>query len=162
MSQMSDEDKQNLIMELDVHRGEDRPWYGFQTMEPPISPSQEGRFESVRLSLRRGVHCKICLSNHCNIDRPLFFQYPLARRHCISHMMADLKYFKLQIFIILFHRARAEMLISPRALTLTTSQVLYLLTFWTKKNLIWLYSPVTNQMAKERLGTADLSWPSSL
>lgn len=56
--QLSDEEKQNLITELDVLYGEDRPWYGFEKLEPATTPRKEGRYESVYLTYRRGVKRK--------------------------------------------------------------------------------------------------------
>lgn len=55
MSFLSDEQKRNIVTELDLLFGDDRPWYGFERLEPPTTPSQEGRMESAWLTYRRGV-----------------------------------------------------------------------------------------------------------
>ncbi|KAH8116363.1 Metallo-dependent phosphatase [Phellopilus nigrolimitatus] len=55
MSDLSTDEKQNLITELDVLFGEDRPWYGFERIEPPTTLGQEGRTDSGWLTYRRGV-----------------------------------------------------------------------------------------------------------
>lgn len=58
MNEMNAEEKANLITEVDVLFGEDRPWYGFEKIEPPVTPEKEGRQESVYVTYRRGVQCK--------------------------------------------------------------------------------------------------------
>ncbi|EGN95034.1 hypothetical protein SERLA73DRAFT_125374 [Serpula lacrymans var. lacrymans S7.3] len=55
LREMSAEEKQQLVTEVDVLYGEDRPWYGFEKLEPAITPEQEGRLESVWMTYRRGV-----------------------------------------------------------------------------------------------------------
>ncbi|KAI5122495.1 hypothetical protein M0805_001403 [Coniferiporia weirii] len=55
MSFLSSNQKQNIITELDVLFGDDRPWYGFERLEPPTTPEQEGHLESAWLTFRRGV-----------------------------------------------------------------------------------------------------------
>lgn len=55
MSNLSNEEKQNIITELDVQFGDDRPWYGFDELKPPVKSGEEGRFETSWLTYRRGV-----------------------------------------------------------------------------------------------------------
>ncbi|THH09733.1 hypothetical protein EW145_g1812 [Phellinidium pouzarii] len=55
MSYLSSDMKQNLITELDVLFGDDRPWYGFERLTPPTIPGQEGRVDSAWVTYRRGV-----------------------------------------------------------------------------------------------------------
>ncbi|KAG8215016.1 Metallo-dependent phosphatase-like protein [Butyriboletus roseoflavus] len=55
MQEMSVEDKDNIITEIDVLFGEDRTWYGFEKLEPPVTPEQEGRMSSVYVTYRKGV-----------------------------------------------------------------------------------------------------------
>ncbi|KAG2346718.1 Metallo-dependent phosphatase [Suillus weaverae] len=55
MNEMNAEEKANLLTEIDVLFGEDRPWYGFERVEPPVTPEKEGRLESVYVTYRRGV-----------------------------------------------------------------------------------------------------------
>lgn len=71
LSQMSQQEKQNeLVTEIDVLFGEDRPWYGFERVEGPAFQGQEGAAEqSVWLTYRRGVkrkHSVICMSSLAN------------------------------------------------------------------------------------------------
>lgn len=58
MSYLSSEEKSNLITELDVLFGDDRPWYGFEKIHPPTTEGKEGRLESAWLTYRRGVKRK--------------------------------------------------------------------------------------------------------
>ncbi|KAL5537002.1 DCR2 [Sanghuangporus sanghuang] len=55
MSYLSSEEKSNLITELDVLFGDDRPWYGFERFEPPTTEGKEGHVESAWITYRRGV-----------------------------------------------------------------------------------------------------------
>jgi len=55
MNEMTAEEKANLITEIDVLFGEDRPWYGFEKVEPPVTPETEGKVDSVYVTYRRGV-----------------------------------------------------------------------------------------------------------
>lgn len=65
------ERQEELITELDVTYGDDRPWYGFEKLYPPIQSTQEGRIESVSLTYRRGVRRKFYL--HPPFSSCLFF-----------------------------------------------------------------------------------------
>jgi len=58
MNEMTAEEKANLITEVDVLFGEDRPWYGFEKVEPPVTPENEGKVDSVYVTYRRGVKRK--------------------------------------------------------------------------------------------------------
>jgi len=55
LSNLTSEEKSNLITELDVLFGSDRPWYGFEKLEPATTTEQKGRLESAWLTYRRGV-----------------------------------------------------------------------------------------------------------
>lgn len=59
MQEMSAEEKNNIITEIDVLFGEDRAWYGFEKLEPPVTPEQEGRISSVHMTYRKGVVRKL-------------------------------------------------------------------------------------------------------
>ncbi|KAI0072805.1 Metallo-dependent phosphatase [Panus rudis PR-1116 ss-1] len=54
LRQMSDADKQNMITEIDVMFGDDKPWYGFEKVEPPAAP-QQNFAAGVWVTIRRGV-----------------------------------------------------------------------------------------------------------
>jgi hypothetical protein len=57
LSQMNAQERQeDVITELDVLFGEDTPWYGFEKLDPPTTPEEEGRVEAVSLTYRRGVN----------------------------------------------------------------------------------------------------------
>lgn len=55
LNEMSSEERQHMITEIDVLFGEDRPWYGFEKVEPPVTPEKERILESVYVTYRRGV-----------------------------------------------------------------------------------------------------------
>ncbi|EJD07471.1 Metallo-dependent phosphatase [Fomitiporia mediterranea MF3/22] len=55
MSYLSTEEKSNLITELDVLFGDDRPWYGFEKLDPPTTEGREGHLDTAWLTYRRGV-----------------------------------------------------------------------------------------------------------
>lgn len=55
MSYLSSDEKTNLITELDVLFGGDRPWYGFERFDPPTTEGKEGHVESAWITYRRGV-----------------------------------------------------------------------------------------------------------
>lgn len=55
MSFLSSEEKSNLITELDILFGDDRPWYGFERIQPPTTEEKPGHLESAWLTYRRGV-----------------------------------------------------------------------------------------------------------
>ncbi|KAG1878635.1 Metallo-dependent phosphatase-like protein [Suillus tomentosus] len=55
MNEMNAEEKSSLITEVDVLFGEDRPWYGFEKIEPAVTPEKEGQLDSVYVTYRRGV-----------------------------------------------------------------------------------------------------------
>lgn len=58
MQEMSTEEKNNIITEIDVLFGEDRPWFGFEKLEPPVTPEKPGHISSVFVTYRRGVKRK--------------------------------------------------------------------------------------------------------
>ncbi|TDL23728.1 Metallo-dependent phosphatase [Rickenella mellea] len=55
LNDLTMDEKNNLITELDVLSGDDRPWYGFEKLEPPTTISKGGTAVNVWLTLRRGV-----------------------------------------------------------------------------------------------------------
>lgn len=59
MQQMSAEEKNSIITEIDVLFGEDRAWYGFEKLEPPVTPEKEDRIASVHVTYRKGVKRKL-------------------------------------------------------------------------------------------------------
>ena len=59
MGEMNAEEKNNIITEIDILFGEDRPWYGFEKLEPPVTPEEEDRVSSVYVTYRRGVKRKL-------------------------------------------------------------------------------------------------------
>jgi hypothetical protein len=54
LQDMSDDERQSLITELDVVYGDGDPWYGFERLSPPTT-EKSARAESVSLTMRRGV-----------------------------------------------------------------------------------------------------------
>ncbi|KAG2011738.1 phosphatase DCR2 [Coprinopsis cinerea AmutBmut pab1-1] len=54
LSQMSDDEKANLITEIDVLYGDDVPWYGFERLEP-ATMEKKGKVQSTYVTYRRGV-----------------------------------------------------------------------------------------------------------
>ncbi|KAJ3759333.1 Metallo-dependent phosphatase-like protein [Lentinula raphanica] len=55
-SDMTPEDKNNIITEMDVLFGEDVPWWGFEKLEPPTTYRKEGITEGTYITIRKGVH----------------------------------------------------------------------------------------------------------
>ncbi|KAG7093566.1 hypothetical protein E1B28_007236 [Marasmius oreades] len=54
-SQMTAEERADLITEMDVLYGDDVPWYGFEKLDPPTLAAEPGKVESTRIIIRRGV-----------------------------------------------------------------------------------------------------------
>jgi len=54
LQDMSDDEHQSLITELDVLYGDGEPWYGFERLSPPTT-EKSARSETVSISMRRGV-----------------------------------------------------------------------------------------------------------
>jgi hypothetical protein len=55
------EKQEDLVTELDVLFGEDRPWYGFERLDPPVIPEVQNQVESVWVTYRRGVKREFCV-----------------------------------------------------------------------------------------------------
>lgn len=56
LSEMSASERSELITEIDVTYGDDRPWYGFERLERPVATKDEkSKLESVWLTVRKGV-----------------------------------------------------------------------------------------------------------
>ncbi|CAL1715541.1 unnamed protein product [Somion occarium] len=71
LRQMSDDEKRNIITEVDVLFGDDKPWYGFERLEPPVARvpptapplhfSREGKFKILQIAdLHFSVTAGIC------------------------------------------------------------------------------------------------------
>jgi len=54
LQDMSDDERQSLITELDVVYGDGEPWYGFERLSPPTT-EKSARSESVSITMRQGV-----------------------------------------------------------------------------------------------------------
>ncbi|KAH9990180.1 Metallo-dependent phosphatase [Russula vinacea] len=54
LQDISEDERQSLITELDVVYGDGDPWYGFERLSPPTT-EQSARGESVSITMRRGV-----------------------------------------------------------------------------------------------------------
>ncbi|KAF9266823.1 Metallo-dependent phosphatase [Marasmius fiardii PR-910] len=54
-SEMTAEERMDLITEMDVLYGDDVPWYGFEKLNPPTLEGIPGKVESTRITIRRGV-----------------------------------------------------------------------------------------------------------
>ncbi|KAH8103804.1 Metallo-dependent phosphatase [Cristinia sonorae] len=52
--EMSATEKRQLITEIDVTYGDDKPWYGFEKLEPPVAQG-DSKAETVSLTIRHGV-----------------------------------------------------------------------------------------------------------
>ena len=54
------ERKNNIITVIDVLFGSDQPWYGFEKLERPVAPKNEGKkWENVWLTVRKGIKREI-------------------------------------------------------------------------------------------------------
>lgn len=101
LSNLTSEEKSNLITELDVLFGSDRPWYGFEKLEPATTTEQKGRLESAWLTYRRGVKRNLTLnlitcSNHllssCTSSSATAF---FSKRHLQGHANCRSSFFRL-------------------------------------------------------------------
>ena len=63
MSNLSADEKKEIITEIDVLFGDDQPWYGFEELLPSVIPGQEGHVETSWITYRRGV--KSTYAIHC-------------------------------------------------------------------------------------------------
>ena len=54
LAEMSDDERQSLITELDVTYGDGDAWYGFEKLSPATSEGSS-RTETVSVAIRRGV-----------------------------------------------------------------------------------------------------------
>lgn len=54
LQDISEDERQSLITELDVVYGDGDPWYGFERLSPPTT-EKSARGESVSITMRRGV-----------------------------------------------------------------------------------------------------------
>ncbi|KAI0054414.1 Metallo-dependent phosphatase [Artomyces pyxidatus] len=55
LQEMTTEERQELITEVDVLFGDGEPWFGFEKLEPATTEAQQGRRENVWVTYRRGV-----------------------------------------------------------------------------------------------------------
>jgi len=58
LQDMSNDERQSLMTELDVLYGDGEPWYGFERLSPPTT-EKSARSETVSVTLRRGVKCAL-------------------------------------------------------------------------------------------------------
>ena len=56
---MTSEERNNMITEIDLHFGDDVPWYGFEKVEPPTLGGEPGQVESTWITIRRGVKSEL-------------------------------------------------------------------------------------------------------
>ena len=56
LREMSSAEKSQLITEIDVTYGDDKPWYGFERLERPVaSPLEITNTQAVWLTVRKGI-----------------------------------------------------------------------------------------------------------
>lgn len=67
LAEMSDNERQSLITELDVTYGDGDAWYGFEKLSPATSEGSS-RTETVSVAIRRGV--KRALHAFCQYNPP--------------------------------------------------------------------------------------------
>lgn len=70
LGEMGTEEKQQIITEIDVLYGEDRPWYGFEKVEPPVTSPKVDMIEGVYVTYRRGVKRKY---DRCFLSKLILF-----------------------------------------------------------------------------------------
>jgi hypothetical protein len=75
LADMSDDERQSLITELDVIYGDGDPWYGFEKLTPPTTEKSANR-ESVSISIRRGVKRALCSLQELPSLTSFFFLAP--------------------------------------------------------------------------------------
>ncbi|KAK1221102.1 Phosphatase dcr2 [Marasmius sp. AFHP31] len=54
-AEMTSEERNSMITEIDLLFGDDVPWYGFEKVEPPTLEGEPGKVESTWITVRRGV-----------------------------------------------------------------------------------------------------------
>ncbi|KAL0570041.1 Phosphatase dcr2 [Marasmius crinis-equi] len=54
-AEMTPEERDSMVTEIDILFGDDTPWYGFEKLDPPTLAGEPGKWESTRISIRRGV-----------------------------------------------------------------------------------------------------------
>ena len=69
LQDMSDDERQSFITELDVVYGDGEPWYGFERLSPPTT-EKSARSESVSVTMRRGVKRAFFFSLNVNVWFP--------------------------------------------------------------------------------------------
>lgn len=97
--EMTAEEKQSLITEIDVTYGDGNPWFGFEKLSPATTERQEGLRENVWLTYRKGVKGMYFVDVNCSIVYQLCELQPfLAPRRCTSLGMVDSRSCKSPIF----------------------------------------------------------------
>ena len=71
LADMTDDERQSLITELDVIYGDGDAWYGFERLSPPTT-EKTTRAESVSITIRRGVK-SACVRVGQYTSRLIFF-----------------------------------------------------------------------------------------
>ncbi|KAJ8095182.1 Phosphatase dcr2 [Marasmius tenuissimus] len=54
-AEMTSQERNSMITEIDLLFGDDVPWYGFEKVEPPTLEGEPGKVESTWITVRRGV-----------------------------------------------------------------------------------------------------------
>jgi hypothetical protein len=93
MRDMTAQEKQeDVITELDVLYGADRPWYGFEKLEPSVTV-ESAKVSSEWITYRRGVKSMSANSLRFFVLTSSL-QDRLLLRPFTSHAMGDSKFFK--------------------------------------------------------------------
>ena len=106
LNEMSTEERQQMITEIDVLFGEDRPWYGFEKLEPAVTPEKEGILDSVYMTYRRGVKGEW---DRCWRDAISLYSHCLAVPHAPPlHFSQDGKFKILQVADLHYSVSRGD------------------------------------------------------
>lgn len=159
MSFLNESQKQNIVTEIDVLFGDDRPWYGFEKLDPPTTPGQEGRMESAWLTYRRGQ--KGTSYTYTKQHHLTSVKYLHAPHRFTSLATEPSRLCRSPTCTIQCPKANAVMCPSPPAQHRTTLPTHYWRMRLMKRNRIWSFSREISSMDREPHGTHVQSLRSS-
>lgn len=144
VKEMSVQEKQeDLITELDVLYGADRPWYGFYKLEPSVT-IESGRVSSEWITYRKGVKRAFFASPQIFAVLICYLQDHPSHHPFTSHTTVDSKFSRLPTCTFPLRTLTAETAFYLPAKTRTTSHPHSLATSSTRKSQIWSYSQAIN------------------
>ena len=142
--EMTTQEKQeDLITELDVLYGADRPWYGFDKLEPSVT-IESGRVSSEWITYRKGVKRAFFASPEVFVVLTYYLQDHPPHHPFTSHTTVDSKFSRLPTCTFPLRTRTARIAFCLPAKTRTTSHPHSLATSSMRKSQIWSYSQAIN------------------